>query len=420
MKPTKIFISHSLFDKEIADTLVDFLVRGIGINKKTIFCSSVPGHDIPIGVNFNDYIITQLQDYDAYVIAIISNNYYNSKYCLYELGAAWGLCKNKIIPFLVKGMRYGSLQDFISYSQAIDAESEIDINKLSDFFKNEENISTEAIPISKYEDERSELIAKCKPKDIVYKQQYSPLTKKAYPNFKYKVVVFDFDGTILQGEGFRHSWIAIWDYLHYQPSIRKELQKRHLKHHKEYTFQNWCDECVTHFINRGFKEQNIYDIIKELNLSIAEGFKITVKLLHDFGIRTVIISGGIDSFYYKTVPIATQNLIDALFINEFKYNGDGSLIGVKAFQNEDSDGVGKTKTLEKYCVENGFNLNEVVFVGDETNDIDIATHVGLSFAYPAQKATPHAHDLHLGNENLFRPIYNSNIASIISEILVVK
>ena len=62
----KIFISHSSFDIKIATALVDFLVRGIGLDDKLIFCSSVRGHGIPLGVNFNDYILEQLTN--SYVI----------------------------------------------------------------------------------------------------------------------------------------------------------------------------------------------------------------------------------------------------------------------------------------------------------------------------------------------------------------
>jgi len=56
----KIFISHSKFDQEVVRLFLDFLIRAIGIDEKSIFCSSVEGHDIPAGVNFNDFNITEL------------------------------------------------------------------------------------------------------------------------------------------------------------------------------------------------------------------------------------------------------------------------------------------------------------------------------------------------------------------------
>jgi len=48
----KVFISHSVKDKELANAMVDLLQTGIGINTNDIFCSSVEGLGIPGGANF--------------------------------------------------------------------------------------------------------------------------------------------------------------------------------------------------------------------------------------------------------------------------------------------------------------------------------------------------------------------------------
>lgn len=417
MKNTKIFISHSSFEADIASSLVEFLVRGVGIDESLIFCSTKPGFDIPVGVNFNDYILKQLKEDNVIVIAIISNNYYNSKYCLYELGAAWGLCKNNIIPFLVRGMKYGSLQDFISYNQAIDGESASSINSLKYFFQTGD-IPLKNIHPSVYDEEKDKLKNICIPLKKNLEPIFSPIYNNAYPQFKYKIVAFDFDGTILHGDDFSHSWEAVWDFLNYERSIREELKEKHLKNYKDYTFLDWCTECVDYYIKAGFNKKYIHEIIRKHKLTIAEGFDITVKLLKDFGFKIVIISGGIDSFYYETVSKTTQNLIDKVFINEFRYNPKGDLTGVKPYQKKYSDGVGKTKVISEYCVKNGYSLEDVAFIGDQTNDIEIATQVGISFAYPAEKASWFTRNLNKSNDKVFRPLFDKNIASVLSEILI--
>ena len=80
-----IFISHRSIDKEIADMLVDFF-SGTGIPKDKIFCSSLPGNDINerISGEFKNALKNSVVN-----IAILSQNYYDSAYCLNEAGVLW-------------------------------------------------------------------------------------------------------------------------------------------------------------------------------------------------------------------------------------------------------------------------------------------------------------------------------------------
>ena len=80
-----IFISHRSTDKKNADMLVDFFV-GTGISKDTVFCSSLPGNDI--NEKISDEVKTALKN-SAINIAILSQDYYQSAYCLNEAGVLW-------------------------------------------------------------------------------------------------------------------------------------------------------------------------------------------------------------------------------------------------------------------------------------------------------------------------------------------
>ena len=80
-----IFVSHRSTDKEIANMILDFFV-GTGISKKLIFCSSLPGNDI------NEKISAEVKNViktSAINIAILSQEYYKSAYCLNEAGIIW-------------------------------------------------------------------------------------------------------------------------------------------------------------------------------------------------------------------------------------------------------------------------------------------------------------------------------------------
>lgn len=414
----KIFISHSTFDKEIAEVLVKFLKYGLGISSKKIFCSSLDGHDIPIGVNFNDYIRNQIANAKGIVIIpIISNHYYNSKYCLYELGAAWGLGKgNEIYPFLIKGMKFGNLQDFISHTQSIDGTNVDHINKMSDQLKRDSSIEKEHPPTTEFEKERELLIHKVKKlNDQFYEtNKKSNELKKAVP---YKLVALDFDGVILQGKNYKHSWKAIWDFLYYEDSLRKSLYDKHRNNHKDYTFKEWCTECVGYFKERSFKKENVEQIFEKKQLKIADGFNELIIVLNRLGIKVIIISGGIDTFITSTIDENILQLIDKVFVNKFIYNKDGFLQGVEAYQNNNSDSVGKSKTLENYCIENKINLSEVVYVGDEINDIDAMLTVGKAIVYPGETANYNLKDLKNGEKKDISIVYNKNIIYVLPEML---
>gem|GEM_PF-3632198 len=411
----KLFISHSTIDKEAATLLVNFLVNGLGINEELIFCSSVSGHEIPVGQNFNDYILKKIrQSSRFFTIAIISNVYYNSKYCLYELGAAWGLSKStSIIPFLIDGMNRGNLKDFIQHTQAVIGDDDEDINKLSDQLLEDKNLKTKSVPTNKFETERAKLITGIKLYNYQRKKQNNFPSSPFSRGQKIKLVVFDFDGTILQGQNYKHSWIEIWKHLNYDPSIRKDLQNKHKINHREYTFKDWCNDCVDYFKKRNFKRGDVNEIIKNRKLKLATNFVEVVSVLNALGIRIIIISGGIDTFINEVIDDSTLELIDEVFVNKFIYNKQGPLESVIPYQENESDGAGKIRILNNYCKKKNIDLKEVVFVGDEVNDIDIMQIVEKPIVYPASEASRYLKEKSLN----FELIHQDSLVYLLPKIL---
>ena len=83
---SEIFISHAVADKKLAKALVTFLKEAIGVPEKSIFCSSVKGHDIPLGADFNKYMKDKIQN-PKLVILLITETYLERHFCLMELGS---------------------------------------------------------------------------------------------------------------------------------------------------------------------------------------------------------------------------------------------------------------------------------------------------------------------------------------------
>lgn len=83
----KIFISHSSKDKNIANSLSDFL-ESIAPSVE-VFCSSQIG-SIKVGQDFVKTITEALNDCDVFV-PLLSPNYYSSRFCMIELGFAYSV-----------------------------------------------------------------------------------------------------------------------------------------------------------------------------------------------------------------------------------------------------------------------------------------------------------------------------------------
>ena len=104
-----IFISHRSTDKDIADMLVDFFAC-TGIPKESVFCSSLPGNDI--NERISDEVKAALKT-SAVNIAILSQDYYQSAYCLNEAGVLW-YEDVPVIPIALPEINSGNMYGFLN------------------------------------------------------------------------------------------------------------------------------------------------------------------------------------------------------------------------------------------------------------------------------------------------------------------
>lgn len=84
----------------------------MGLNDDQIFCSSVPGYDIPLDKDIFEYLREQFLQYKLHVIFVLSPNYYDSKISLNEMGAAWALRTNNT-SILLPGFDFSQMEGVI-------------------------------------------------------------------------------------------------------------------------------------------------------------------------------------------------------------------------------------------------------------------------------------------------------------------
>lgn len=124
----RVFVSHATKDKAIADAFVDLLVH-CGLHAEDIFCTSLEGMGIPPGQNFLEHIKGQIQKPEL-VVLMLSQNYFDSAFCLCELGASWAMWHN-ILPVVIPPATFADVGGVLTGIQAIKID---DPSKLSDAY----------------------------------------------------------------------------------------------------------------------------------------------------------------------------------------------------------------------------------------------------------------------------------------------
>ena len=104
----RVFISHSSLDKDVVGPFVKMLSY-IGLDRNRLFCSSIDGYGIPQRENIYDFLKREFTQKNTFVVMIMSDNYYNSKPSLNEMGAAWAMSK-EYVSILIKGFEFSQIE----------------------------------------------------------------------------------------------------------------------------------------------------------------------------------------------------------------------------------------------------------------------------------------------------------------------
>lgn len=126
-----VFISHAVADKPLVSAFVDLLQTGAGVPHEEIFCVCLEGLGVPKGTNFVQFVKDKLMNVKI-VIPVLTPKFYDSHFCLCELGATWVLDDKQFCPILVPPLTYNDLKAILMGVQAGVMDKAADLSLLRD------------------------------------------------------------------------------------------------------------------------------------------------------------------------------------------------------------------------------------------------------------------------------------------------
>ena len=186
---------------------------------------------------------------------------------------------------------------------------------------------------------------------------------------RFRLVIFDLDGTLIRLDK------SVWQLLHDALGTDPEERTATLRAARSgaITYDEWFQTDLVMLREAGARRGDIARILG--GLEVQEGAWELMDALREAGTRLAVISGGLK----MTVDLAFPDFeFDRVFINEVHYDEEGTILGGASTP---YDGPGKARGLEKLAREWDLSADEIAFVGDGSNDVEIAACAGFSVAW---------------------------------------
>ena len=129
---TRIFISHSAADANIGERFLNFLIA-IGFKKEEIFYSSKYHNGVELGKNFPNVVRKNFIESEI-IVFLLTENFYNSPFCLNEMGAAWISEDKEIVPILLGDLSYSDMKGFLGSQTKTFSPKHSEANELYSYF----------------------------------------------------------------------------------------------------------------------------------------------------------------------------------------------------------------------------------------------------------------------------------------------
>jgi phosphoserine phosphatase len=185
----------------------------------------------------------------------------------------------------------------------------------------------------------------------------------------YDIVVFDLDGTLIQGT------IFIWQTLHDAFGTDRERRKRAKEDFfaGRISYQEWFEHDLVLLGEAGATRQGMLEALSVI--SPTPGASETLEALRLAGVRLAILSGSLDLVlerFYSEVPFVE------VLINRLRFDSSGRIAGG---EHTPFDVEHKGAGILEIARRQGVPISRVAFVGDNYNDVSAAREAGLAIAF---------------------------------------
>lgn len=191
---------------------------------------------------------------------------------------------------------------------------------------------------------------------------------------KYKLAMFDMDGTLLQGRGI----FIIAKKKGLIEDLERVIMNKNMEFYKK------SIEVAKLLKNHSKKE--FLEIFRSIPLQ--KHVENVIKELKKKGIRIAIIT---DSYDFLAEDLKRRLMFDYVFANKLIFNGD-TITGKLEIHNQDLRqdfisnrvySICKSCVLEDLAKDLGFKLDETIAIGDGIVDIGMIKKAGLGIAFNA-------------------------------------
>lgn len=203
-----------------------------------------------------------------------------------------------------------------------------------------------------------------------------------------RLVVFDMDSTLIQGEVIDELAALIGKKAEVSDITRRAMEG-------ELDFQESLMRRVA--MLKGLKVEALEQVAQHMTLT--PGADVLVKALKKLGYRIAIISGG---FTYFTERLKNRLNIHYSYANQLEIE-DGELTG--RVQGLIVDGRRKADLLDLLTQQEGIHLDQVIAIGDGANDMLMLKKAGLGIAFNAKTFTRNAIGTSLSNKSMDSILY---------------